>query len=1167
MLKQEQQERAYLKAHPEENRNLYPTLNDALFNVKIAEKKEFNDTQYDGTVYDVKKQADILANAEFELQPHQLFVRNFMSFNTPYNSLLLYHGLGSGKTCSAIGVCEEMRDYLKQTGLDKKIIIVASPNVQDNFRLQLFDERKLKKVGNTWTMGGCIGDKLLKEIQPSGMKPIEREKIQSQIKSLINNYYEFVGYTEFSNYLEKKSKVIKSEFSNRLIVIDEVHNIIDEGQNVSKTAGQTIKKIANQMIKLVKGSDNVRLLLLSATPMYNSYKEILWLINLMNINDKRASISVSDIFDKDGEFKEPSGKELFMQKITGYVSYVRGENPYTFPYKVYPHLFSPANTYAQIRRPTIQMNTKEIAPEDAMQNLNLFLTKIGPYQQKGYDYIIDSYSRKQFDESAIAFEDMQSFGYTILRLPLEALNMVYPMDIDFAGGAGSSSSTSLDRGDEGEEEGEEGEEGEEDESEESVKDGASIRVSELTGIHGLERLMNFENSKSRGTKGGFSYKESTLSKYGRIFSHKEIGKYSCKIKNICDNLAGGCQGIVMIYSEYLDAGLIPAVLAIEELGFVRYQGGGGKTLLTEKAMEKEIRGNYAFISGDKRLSPDNNKEIKALTSDNNKNGEKIKIVFISRAGAEGLDLKFIRQVHILEPWYNLNRIEQIIGRAVRNFSHKELPFEKRNVQVFLYGTVLRDETVEAADVYVYRFAESKSIKIGKITRLMKETSVDCILNHNQTNFTISNMGQKVEQVLSNKMVLSKFKVGDEPFSSACDYMGECEYTCNPDKEIESEEIREENYNEKYIATNTDRIIYKIKKLFYDKYLYKKAILIGMVNTPKPYPTAQIYYAITQMIENRDVLVDKYNRHGYLINNGEYYLFQPVEIKNKNISLFEREFPVEFKPEKILVKGIVEKKEEQDYEKPAPIMDLTIDKMTTDYELAVESYSEISSNPSYKVQRGDDNWFKHCGVTIYKLEKKGYNKKELFKMLVEHIVDIMSFKTKLHVLQYVFSEKVDGIFREMREYFEENFVIYKSLVCIILYDDQTPVIMKLTSGKTWSIATEMEQRDILKQMEKEERNLANIVGFMQYDNTTDSFMFKIKNNMLAKNLGASCEQMNKIKKIEMLNLILGEKEYTSENTRGMVQSELCSLIEFILRDKTKKTESVWFYDNEIKLKKN
>ena len=61
----------------------------------------------------IKTKADALAKADFELSPHQAFVRNFMSFQTPYNSLLLFHGLGSGKTCSAIGVCEEMRDYLK----------------------------------------------------------------------------------------------------------------------------------------------------------------------------------------------------------------------------------------------------------------------------------------------------------------------------------------------------------------------------------------------------------------------------------------------------------------------------------------------------------------------------------------------------------------------------------------------------------------------------------------------------------------------------------------------------------------------------------------------------------------------------------------------------------------------------------------------------------------------------------------------------------------------------------------------------------------------------------------------------------------------------------------------------------------------------------------------
>ena len=115
---------------------LYPNLNDPNFNIKIAEKKEFNDTQYDGKITDVEKQAEILCNADYELAPHQLFVRNFLSFQTPYNSLLLYHGLGTGKTCSAISVSEEMRDYLTQMGITSKIIVVASPNVQDNFKFQ-----------------------------------------------------------------------------------------------------------------------------------------------------------------------------------------------------------------------------------------------------------------------------------------------------------------------------------------------------------------------------------------------------------------------------------------------------------------------------------------------------------------------------------------------------------------------------------------------------------------------------------------------------------------------------------------------------------------------------------------------------------------------------------------------------------------------------------------------------------------------------------------------------------------------------------------------------------------------------------------------------------------------------------------------------------------------
>jgi len=203
MLKKELIERNTLKKE-DDMPYLYPNLNDPNFNIKIAEKKEFYDTKYDGEIYEnVKEHADDLANADFELSPHQAFVKNFLSSQTPYNSLLLYHGLGSGKTCSAIGVSEEMRDYLKQMGMSRRIIIVASENVQDNFKLQLFDERKLKLVDGLWNIKACIGNKLLKEINPMNMKGIPREKVISQIKALINNSYLFLGYGQFANYIIK----------------------------------------------------------------------------------------------------------------------------------------------------------------------------------------------------------------------------------------------------------------------------------------------------------------------------------------------------------------------------------------------------------------------------------------------------------------------------------------------------------------------------------------------------------------------------------------------------------------------------------------------------------------------------------------------------------------------------------------------------------------------------------------------------------------------------------------------------------------------------------------------------------------------------------------------------------------------------------------------------
>ena len=265
-----------------------------------------------------------------------MFVRNFLSFQTPYNNLLLFHGLGTGKTCSAISVCEEMRGFMKEMGITKRIIIVASPNVQDNFKLQLFDKRKLKNINGLWNMRACTGNSFLKEINPMYMKGLEKNKVIRQIERIIRTSYLFMGYTEFSNYITnilkrfestKERRAIQKEFNNRLIVIDEVHNIRSTSDNKQK-------KIANNLLKLVKFTENLKLLLLSATPMFNSYKEVIWLLNLMNLNDNRFPIKISEVFDKEGRFLlddegNEVGKELFIQKARGYISFVRGENPET----------------------------------------------------------------------------------------------------------------------------------------------------------------------------------------------------------------------------------------------------------------------------------------------------------------------------------------------------------------------------------------------------------------------------------------------------------------------------------------------------------------------------------------------------------------------------------------------------------------------------------------------------------------------------------------------------------------------------------------------------------------------------------------------------------------------------------------------------------------------
>ena len=1248
LLKKELLEYNELKSHPDSETYLYPNLNDPNFNIKIAEKKEFNDTKYDGELKDIKTQAEILSKADFELAPHQAFVRNFLSFQTPYNSLLLYHGLGSGKTCSAIGVCEEMRDYLKQMGINKRIIIVASPNVQDNFRLQLFDERKLKNVDGLWNIRSCTGNKLLKEINPMIMKDIPKEKVISQIKTLINASYLFLGYGEFANYIrkiesvkedyrnekDKQAKImrnLRNEFNSRLIVIDEVHNIRISEDNENK-------KVAMYLMNLVKAAENMRLLLLSATPMYNSYKEIIWLIDLMNINDKRGSIKIKDVFDQNGNFK-PDGEELLARKATGYVSFVRGDNPYTFPFRVFPDIFDPKNTFKNSNNayPKYQMNGKEIKEEDKLKILdaNIFLTKIGSYQTKGYRYIIDHLRKKQITittkkgvvRDMPSFDNMESFGYTLLQMPLEALNIVYPLDVleevikyippisEYSDEKLSESSFSNDSLEIQNKKAKPTKESDQvleltrrPSSEQSIesldtflKSGGNssssdnsviINPHDLTGRKGLERTMNFVDKKTPPEFGSFEYKKNIEKKYGKIFSPNEIGKYSSKIKKICESIVSSSgkisEGIILIYSQYISGGLLPIALALEEMGFTRF-GQNAKPLFKNPPTpvidvrnmkpigEKNkdfMPARYAMITGDPRISPNNDFEVKSLTSEGNEEGNKIKIILISKAGSEGVDLKFIRQVHILEPWYNMNRTEQIIGRAVRNFSHKDLPFEKRNVEIFMHGTLLEDKTEESADIYVYRVAEFKALQIGKVSRLLKETSVDCIINYEQNNFTQEAISEMLDttivQELSNGKIIKDFKAGDAPYSVACDYMADCQYKCRPFKEITEENLKEDTYNESFIMMNSEKILKKIRSLMKENFFYKKKDLIDRINIPKKYPLVQIYAALTQLIEdNNEFIVDKFGRTGYLINIDEYYLFQPSELSYNHISIFDRSVPINYKHNmiKFNVNPDISKAQVHVHnEVSSEIMQNLKDK----FEIARE-YTKPNKSINAKDKDEENIWYKYCGIIIRKMAAKGVPLEYLLEFLVEHIIDMMVYKDKLEFLNFLYSMDlfVERSFENMaKEYLDKKILKTDRLTAIILYDVDKRKILKLDELKNkWVEAEPEDIKDLSEVIKKsftiKTTDFNNLVGFIDYEDKKQFLVYKVKNISEKRHTGARCDQKTKAKIISMMNEIEGDEKYTKENTKGIIQAEFCPLQEFTLRyyNKENKNSKIWFLDPE------
>ena len=1161
--------------------DLYPSLDDPQFNVKIAEKKEFADTKYQAPIQDLKIYSDKLANLGFEIAPQQAFVRNFLSAQTPYHSLLLYHGLGTGKTCSAIGVAEEYRSYCQQLGFPVKIFIIASPNVQDNFRLQLFDARQLKKVGGEWEMEGCVGNKLLKELNPTQHTGLTKEQIITGVNDIIKSNYIFMGETTFANRIQRyvnKPKLLQRYLNYSCIIIDEVHNITEVKENYIHAIGdqkeQKEKKLAKYLMHAVRICSGIRLLLLTATPMFNTFKEIIWLINLMNANDKRGLLRIGDIFTAGGDFQSPEARELFIAKITGYFSYVRGENPYLFPFRVYPNLFSPQHTNPHLPLPSRQLNGMPIPSEEKLSKLSLYFTPLPPIQQAGYLSSIHRIPK---------LSEKTKFGFIDLHLAIQSLLIVYPSsvfadaDADAVGdghtedtqpaaatevpkcpvgkewvpekkkcyvicakGLVRSKETARcikpKKGGAGTDDGDM-EEGEEAQGGEGEQGGGSLPLN--TGEAGLEKFMTQE--KTNLSWGEFAYKNP----HHRIFSQEHIGKYSAKIAETIKILQETKEGISLIFCRFIGGGILPMALALEEAGMTKWEG---KHLFRDPPPKKHasLSGNYILLTGDIRISTNNKEEINVATQVSNKNGKDINVILISDAGSEGIDLKYIRNIIVLDPWYNLAKLEQIIGRGVRNKSHASLPFEQRNVSIYMMTGYNqgKQKSEETADLYVYRMAELEAITIGKLTRVLKQTSIDCILNHAQTQFTLENFKQvgKVRQILASGQVIDPFPVGDQPNTAICDYQATCEYQCMPSLPATDDPAFSMTYQEEYLTTNVNKIKSKIKALFQDKFFYTKKELVHRLNNPRELALANIDYALTDLIQHPDRILDKYQRESKITNIGEYYFIQPKELTQKATTMMERSMPIPFKHRAIRVDplGAV----------ASPIQKVSESQV---WATVLENYRTILQTT--QVQRGDTE-YKYITIVLTIIQDKLHIPlTTLKKYLLEHLVDLLPASDIIHILNYALTNPKDEKLANIYAYYSKNMINGKALWLAI--DNKTRILYVKKDNK-WQLANEADKEQYHNHAIPRPP-LATYYAFIAFDEKLKYKILKVKDTTNIKNKGARCDQADKKSILTTFNHLLSKEQYAEVIGNGKEKKiQWCILQEFIFRHyQSTRTSHTWF----------
>ena len=653
-------------------------------------------------------------NTKKDFTSYQKFIRDYLQLKSPYRGLLLYHGLGSGKTCSSIAVAES---------INNSVIVLSPATLKGNY---------------------------VKALRSDPVCGVEEYGLNNK---KIGDKYEFISYNA-PNTIEQLDRI--SSLDNHVIVIDEVHNLVSMIVSGSKKGPEIYRRLME--------ARNVKIVALSGTPIINYPFEVSILANIL-----RGYIEVVSIYIKDGKSLDTRVEMLKSElgKLDG-VEYVDHNQRFLNLYLFYKSWQSEFDVLVgKVLEVGAKMGTKleyletkrySLFPEDEEEFRKYFIEETTDGELlKNRDLLMRrllgliSYYRGGKSEfypvvNPVKFEEVR------MSLPqFNAYREVRDVERDKEkSGAmqkllGKAATTSA--------------------------KGSEKKISSLFKVFSrqfsnfvfpdkierpfvrkflktarlkklekkaktsnkaaaeLEAELEAEDKRAEGDE--FDAKDrvlidKALEELGRgkeRYLRDELGVYSPKMERMLGNIRAGV-GKVLVYSTFR---------SLEGIGVFELvlQANGFERLDVDRPKEHPDVPKYAIYSG---VEDDVYKEkvIKIFNEKNNLYGEILKVLMVSAAGAEGLDLKAIRQVHVMEPYWHDVRIDQVIGRANRFMSHIDLPVKDRVVDVYRYVSLLPQgvayDEKESTDEYIYEIAQKKMRVTEEIKRVMKEIAVDCVLN-------------------------------------------------------------------------------------------------------------------------------------------------------------------------------------------------------------------------------------------------------------------------------------------------------------------------------------------------------------------------------------------------------------------------------------------------------